>query len=318
MDYSRVAKNILEEIRYLEKLIEEHKEVLQEYPDDFAIQLSIQQFEARLEKLREDYRKYSSLAKKHILDLVLEAHQDNIEVDKVISSLGTFYEVLNTIYHEITNKNEKIKLYFDAIYKGSFGMLLTTPFDDKFIASDYEITFKIFFEIMNLIIQEKDKNKIHNSLQEILRGDKEVIKKLKKFIKTFINVKEPLRIEWENPIKQKKYKIKISLEELELIDGILEKELSPEILDIEASGIIKMIDLLSNKIKLEIDGITKEKYEFLKRRKILKISFPDYLADKIKEKIDLPVNLKIRATLIHNDITEEEEKETFELINILR
>jgi len=43
-----------------------------------------------------------------------------------------------------------------------------------------------------------------------------------------------------------------------------------------------------------------------------------FLADKIKEKIDLPVNLKIRATLIHNDITEEEEKETFELINILR
>ncbi|WP_457641862.1 hypothetical protein [Persephonella sp.] len=314
-DYSKAAKLTLEEIRHLERVIKEDKELLQKYPDDFALEYSLKQLEARLEKLKEEYKRYMLHAKRHLLDLVLKVHEEQVELEKVINPLESFYGVLNTIYQEITHKKENIPIYFDTVYKGSFGVLLSTPFDDKQIASDYEATFDLFFQILNLILKEENKENIHDILHEILKGNKDIIKKIRKFIKTAIDVREPISVEWTNPIKNKKKKIDLTQDDLSFLDEVLEKELAPEVLDIEISGKVVMVDLSSKKMKIELDITSKNKYEFLKHKKKLTIDFPEYLIDKVKKLLDEEATFKIKATIIHNEITEE-EKESFELIEV--
>lgn len=314
-DYLKAAKLTLEEIRHLESIIKENKELLQKYPDDFVLEFSLQQLEARLIDLREEYKNYLLHAKRHSLDLILKIYDEQVEVNKIINPLESFYGVLNTIYQETTHKKENIPIYFDTIYKGSVGILLSTPFDSKQIASDYEATFELFFEIIESILKKENKENIHNVLQELLKGNRDIIKKIRKFIKTAIDVKEPMSIKWTNPIKNKKREIDLSQDDLNFLDEVLEKELAPEILDLEIKGKVVMIDLSSKKMKVELDITSKNMYEFLKSKKKLIIDFPEYLVEEVKKLLDEEAKFKIKATIIHNEITEE-EKENFELIEV--
>ncbi len=311
----RESKIILKEISDIDDVIEKGKIALQKFPQDFGIIFMLKQDEARKTQLLEEYRESLSSMRIHVLDFVFEIHDKKIPLPIIIGALQELNQLLNKITEKIINKKfGKIELYLDAIFSGSYGVILSTPWDNKLFDSEYMGSFKILMDSVNQIFQKNNIISIHDILKDTLKGDHETIRRYKKFFEAVKKTETSIRIKWKNPIEQKEYIARMDYDNLVHICNFLSVEKPLEEF-IDVLGKIKAIDLLQHTIKLQREDIGDE-IERKKIKSIIQSKFQKELENEIKNIIDKSIKVKFKRTIEYNETTEE-EIEKWELIKII-
>lgn len=310
MNDFRSPKIILEEINDIRDVIQTGEKILLEFHGDSNIKFMLDQDKEREKRLVDEYKQTLLNNRVHVLDFVFETNSDKLPLTILNFALQEFNQLLNKIREKLVDKkSENIELYLDSIFSGSYGILLSTPWDNKLINSEYEDSFKIFINTINKILKENDAISIHDILQTELKGNKETIRKYKKFFEAVKKAKTPIKIKWGNPIDKKEYTVQMNYNNIENLYNFLSTERPIEKI-IEITGKIKAIDLLQHTIKLQTEDIGKAKH-----KKIIQSKFSKDLEYEIKNIIDKTIKIKFKLITEYNETTEE-EIERWELIEI--
>ncbi len=297
---------ILEEIRDLENVIISNKELLKKYPTDLALKLSLDQAEFRKNNLISELQESLQHSRCHTLKYIIDTSVNKINLDIFVNSLESIKKLVDKTFEVMTKKTEqKFDLYFNTVFGSSFGILLSTSYDDKLFGSYYENAFGSVFEMLNAITVEGE-DKIHSIIQEKLKGNRKLIRKYSNFFESVSNSLSAVRLEWREP-NNNTHKVKIEFDKAKKLYSLFKEHEKHEEEVIELLGFIKGLSLINYTI--EFQKSTQQKKEVIKAR------FDKNMSEAVKTCLDVLSKAKFKVSIELNEITEEEKKK-WELLEI--
>jgi len=299
---------ILQEVLELNGLINQTKELLKTYTDDFALQITLKQGIERQQGLQKELKLALADEKKHSIiysfkDLISTA---NLSLDMMIENMERFRNMLVRSSRFLIGTEEPFEgIFLNELVPGSLGLLITTLTDEKFI-SDYDAVFNFVFNTIEIFIKA-DENAIHNHIEKAFKNDPQMVWNYRKYFEVTSKYKKNVMISWEDP-KESIRKLEITLPDSIAVYDILQKQLtkSEELLIIP--GTIKGISLIRHKIEFIRSDMTK--------KKLIKCSFDEGLIERIKQVFNIPIKAKIKLIKEINDITGE-ETDVWSLLQII-
>lgn len=294
---------ILDEMRDLERIIWKTKKLLQKYPHDNSLLLSIKQADFRKEILITELRNSLEANRYHILQYFFDTVSRKVNVDTLVRGLEGFKGLIERTSASIYQRPfEKLDIDFQSVIGGSFGLLLTIT-EQKLVCSDYDETLGYVFDTLDEI-QKNDKN-LNDIIHERFKSDKKLIRRYTNFFGNIVKSNIPIRLDWKSPTK-KKHQVSIGLEKAQaLYSQFREQEKETEEI-VEFDGTIKGLSLIRFFIE----------FQSVDRKKIIKAKFEENLSEKVKSFFDVLINAKFKVIKDFNEVTEEETKKWF-LIDIL-
>lgn len=298
----RTPESISEEIRDLENVIISAKSMLDKYPDDFALQISLDQSQSRKKLLLSELDASLAEHRKHAIKYIIKNNGESVDLDVLINGLSSFKNLLNKTFEVVCSK--PIELRFDAVFSSSFGILLSTPIDQSLLQGDYESGFKTVFETINEI--GRDNADIHSIVNKKLRGNKRLVKRFSVFFDTIASADKTVEIKWTDHYRTET-NVKIDTERASYLYHVFKDhgKVEPEFIDVVGS--IKGMSLISGKIEFQrTDG---------KKKIVYKALFNDEMLSTIKELFNKPSRAVFKIEKEINEITEDEIRR-YELVSI--
>ncbi|MFA9370115.1 MAG: hypothetical protein ACERIH_00185 [Labilibaculum antarcticum] len=301
----RYPESITHEIQCLDKLILNSKELSNQFPEDNMLRLSTDQYEFRKTILVSELNDSLAHYGQHSLKYVFEEIQDKIKLETLTDSLSTFKGLIDKTIDKVTNgANNHLPVYFNTVFSGSYGIQLTTPFEEKLFDHNFEKAIDRTITVVSELMNSNEEN-LKENLEEIFGDDRKMLNRYSLFFKKIHQSDEPVRIEWKSPITKVLKTVSITPPKAKLLyQYFTRKEERTE--QANLSGTIKGLSLLKFKIEFE---------NALDKENIINAKFNEDLADTVKSNIDKKIVADFDVKIKYNESKNEEEK-SYELISI--
>lgn len=292
------------EIRLLDNSIFKAETLLLQFPDDNLLRLTIEQDKNRRIILLDELKLSISENQQNSVYFFLDENVSGIDLDLLLPNLTNFRNIIDKTSNYL-NVSNRIPLKFKTTVAGSFGFLLTTPFEGK-LFRDYDNVLEYVFDTISKL-EQSNESTIHDILQDRFKNDKKVINKYCLFFNQLSKSKKDYRIEWTS-ISGNHNVISLPEKTTTHLYFLLSQQVKPEETTSQLYGIIKGVSLIKNKIDFVID---------LERPNIspLKAKFSEDLVDLVKEYLDTYIICEFKIISEYNEATEEEINK-YELLNI--
>ena len=293
------------EIQLLDKSLFQAQSLLMQFPEDNLLRLTIEQDRYRRTNLVDELK--ASIADNHQNSVLffLDQNVSGIDLDLLLTNLGNFKEVLDKTSNYLNGSN-KLPLQVKTTVTGSFGILLTTPFEGK-LFREYDNVIDYVFRTIRILGESSESN-IHDTLKDLFKNDKKLINKYSQFFNSLSKTKKDFRLEW-SAISGRQTKVKLPLEKTTHIYSLLSQQSKPEESTKQIYGIIKGVSLLKNRIDFATDIENPANNP-------IKASFSEDLVEVVKEYLDSFSICQFKVITEFNEATEEETQK-YELINIM-
>lgn len=293
------------EIRLLDNSLFKAESLLLQFPEDNLLRLTIEQDKHRRVALINELKISITENQQNSVLFFLDQNVSGIDLDLILTNLGNFKQVLDKTSNFLNGTN-KLPLQVKTTVTGSFGFLLTTPFESK-LFREYDNVIDYVFRSISILGDTSTSN-IHDTLKDLFKNDKKLINKYSQFFNALSKTNKDFRIEW-TPITGKHTKVNLPVEKNKHIYSLLSQHSKPEESTKQLYGIIKGVSLLKNKIDFATDIENPANNP-------IKASFPEDLVELVKEYLDSFSICDFKVITEFNEATEEETNK-YELINII-
>lgn len=301
----RIPEIITREIQNLDKIILSSIELLNQFPNDDILRLNVEQSEFRKNELVTELEKSLEYYGQHSLKYIFQDIQDKIKLETLIDDLNSFKGLIDKTFEKVTNgKNNHLPVYFNTVFSGSYGIQLSTPFEEKILDHDFEKAIGETIGIVSDLISSSE-DKIKETLQKDFGENRTLLNKYSLFFKKIHQSNEPVRIEWKSPISASKKEITIEPEKAKFLHSYFSQNNEGEE-TIELIGILKGLSLL------------KYRAEFLKDvegKEVITAGFDEKLSEEVKDSLDRYVIAQFKVKIKYNELKNQEERK-YELVSI--
>jgi hypothetical protein len=301
----RKPEIIEKEIRLLDMSVFKAETLLLQFPDDNLLRLTIEQDKYRRAALIEELKSSISENQQNLVYFFLDEDVSGIDLDLLLPNLSNFKNIIDKTCSYL-NVSNRIPLNLKTTVTGSFGFLLTTPFEGK-LFREYDNVIDYVFKTISALELANDEN-IQQILKDLFKNDKKVINKYSQFFNGLSKTKKNFRIEW-TAISGGHNTINLTEQTTTHLYSLLSQHSKPEESTKQLYGIIKGISLLKNKIDFatNIENPTNNP---------IKASFAVDLVELVKEYLDSFCICEFKVITEYNEATEEEINK-YELLNII-
>ncbi|NMC73974.1 MAG: hypothetical protein GYA56_06410, partial [Geobacteraceae bacterium] len=182
MDKPRPPHIVSEQIRDLDDVIAATREMLVRYPDDYSLRLGLNQDEAMKAVLLDELEESLAVYHHHSVQYIFKSEKNAIDLNILLTGLQTFKDLVDKTFELICKR--EVNLKFETVFSGSLGILLSTPYDEALINTDYEMGFKAVFNTLNRI--NNDDVDIHEIVKHDMKGNRKLIRKYARFFDSVI------------------------------------------------------------------------------------------------------------------------------------
>jgi hypothetical protein len=293
------------ELRLLDMSIFKAESLLLQFPDDNLLRLTIEQDTFRRAALIDELKSSISENQQNIVYFFLDEEVSGIDLDLLLPNLSNFKNIIDKTCSHL-NVSYRLPLNLKTTVAGSFGFLLTTPFESK-LFREYDNVIDYVFNTITTLEGANDEN-IQQILKDLFKNDKKIINKYSQFFNGLSKTKKNFRIEW-TAISGGHNTINLTEETTTQLYSLLSQHSKPEESTKQLYGIIKGISLLKNKIDFATN-IENPSHN------PIKASFAVDLAELAKEYLDSLCICEFKVITEYNEATEEEINK-YELLNII-
>lgn len=297
----RQTNAIMEELKDLEGIISKGLEIQKTYPDDFVLNMSLEDDQKRYDKLLLEFQEALMHEGRHFIRFVIQniGKYSAVSIDRFFDSIQALQDIIaqlsKVIFHQEKNNME---LSFNTTFPSSFGVLLSLTYKDQELISKTYLSLERTFAILNSLNNDE-------LLMDILNEDlknKRLLYKFRKFYQTQSNYSNDIELTWGDTSKNY-HSAKISHTRMSYIADTLSKY---EILgdeEIIANCVVKGISLVKKKIELEYN------------RRIITAKATEEIIMKAGNFMNKPIEI---SAIIHRRINEmiDDIEEKWEVIGI--
>lgn len=298
---------ISREIQELEKIILSSKDLILQFPKDELLKLSLEQTEYRKKELIEELELSFKTYGQHSLKFIFNDVRDKIKLETLIENLNSFKGLLDKTYDKVTRgQSNHLPVYFNTVFSGSYGIQLSTPFEEKLIEHDYEKTINETISIISDLITS-DENEINETLERDFGNNRKLLNKYSLFFKKVHLTNKTISLLWKSPISLMDKKVTITPAKAQVLYNIFSRQEEREE-NAEFLGVLKGVSL----IRFRIEFI---KLEDIEEKHVISAKFNESLSEEVKSLIDKQVIAQFRISIKFNELKDEEEKR-YELVSI--
>lgn len=301
----RFPEIITREIQNLDKIILSSIELLNQFPKDDILRLNVEQSEFRKSELLIELETSLQYYGQHSLKYIFQDIQDKIKLETLIDGLNSFKGLIDKTFEKVTKgKHNHLPVYFNTVFSGSYGIQLSTPFEEKLLDHDFEKAIGETIGIVsNLILSSEDQ--IKETLQRDFGENRTLLNKYSLFFKKIHQSNEPIRIEWKSPITNTKKEIVVEPEKAKFLYSYFSQNDETKE-TIELIGILKGLSLLRFSVEFLKDVEGKE---------VITAKFDEKLSEEVKDSLDRYVIAQFSVAIKYNEVKDQEERK-YELISI--
>ncbi|MES2731050.1 MAG: hypothetical protein V4714_04850, partial [Bacteroidota bacterium] len=296
---------VLKEIQQLDALLNGSRELQYRFPADVTLSASIDQHQQRklglLHELEESLRHFD----RHSVRFVFTNATETVALETVTTNLQRFKLLIDKAYARITqDRKTHLPLFFNTIYSGSFGMLLSTPFEEELFHREYDATFDFVIGTIHHIVSQGDAG-IGQYIKDTMKDDKQLIKRFANFFRSLADTRKSIRIGWYSPNQAGRI-VELDYHQADRLYKLFQEQERFEEEKMQLYGTIKGISLIRFYIEFKQD---------LHSKQFIKAHFAESLAEEVKKGMDRHVlaQFNIRSEL--NEVTEEVVKR-YELLSL--
>jgi hypothetical protein len=301
----RFPEIITREIQNLDKIILSSIDLLNQFPSDDILRLNVEQSEFRKSELLIELEISLEYYGQHSLKYIFQDIQDKIKLETLIDGLNSFKGLIDKTFEKVTNgKNNHLPVYFNTVFSGSYGIQLSTPFEEKFLDHDFEKAIGETIGIVSDLISSSE-DKIKETLQKDFGDNRTLLNKYSLFFKKIHQSNEPIRIEWKSPITNIKKEIVVEPEKAKFLHSYFSQNDETKE-TIELIGILKGLSLLRFTVEFLKDVEGKE---------VITAKFDEKLSEEVKDSLDRYVIAQFSVIVKYNELKDQEERK-YELISI--
>jgi hypothetical protein len=303
----RQPELIIKEIHDLEKIRLSAIDLFMQFPDDNILRLNVEQIESRKQLLINELEESLKFYDQHLIKYIFSDIRETIRLETLLEHLNSFKEIIDKTFEKVTfGKQNDIPIYFNTVFSGSYGILLSTPFEEKLLDHDYEKALGQTIEILNDLVNSKDEE-LNSVIEKDFGENRKLLNKYSFFFKKIYQNDKKIQIVWESPNSKEKKSLIIEPKRAKILHSrFSQKEKSEE--TIELFGILKGLSLIRYKIEFIKDAEGKD---------IITAKFDESLSEEVKEALDQYVVARFKVIIEYNDTKDEVEKK-YELISIYR
>lgn len=301
----RLPEIITREIQNLDKIILSSNELLLQFTQDDILRLNVEQAEFRKKELLVELEASLEKYGQHSIKYVFSGIQDKIKLETLIDGLNSFKGLIDKTFEKVTNNQKNhLPVYFNTVFSGSYGVQLSTPFEEKLFDHDYEKAINETISIVSDLINS-DEQQIKDTLEKDFGENRKLLSKYSLFFKKIHQSNESIKIEWKSPITKQKKELEITPEKAGILHSTFSQNEEKEE-TIELLGILKGLSLLRYRVEFLKDVEGKE---------VITAKFDEKLSEEVKDSIDKYVIARFKVIVKYNELKDEEEKK-YELISI--
>jgi len=303
----RQPELIIKEIHDLEKIRLSAIYLFKQFPDDNILRLNVEQIESRKQLLINELEESLKFYGQHLIKYIFSDIKETIRLETLLEHLNSFKEIIDKTFEKVTfGKQNDLPIYFNTVFSGSYGILLSTPFEEKLLDHDYEKALGQTIEILNDLVNSKDEE-LDSVIEKDFGENRKLLNNYSFFFKKIYQNDKKIQIIWESPNSKEKKSLIIEPKRAKILHSrFSQKEKSEE--TIELSGILKGLSLIRYKIEFVKDAEGKD---------IITAKFDESLSEEVKEALDQYVVARFKVIIECNDTKDEVEKK-YELISIYR
>lgn len=301
----RLPEIITREIQNLDKIILSSNELLKQFTKDDILRLNVEQAEHRKNELIIELDASLEFYGQHSIKYIFQGIQDKIKLETLIDSLSSFKGLIDKTFEKVTKgKNNHLPVYFNTVFSGSYGIQLSTPFEEKLLDHDFENAISETIGIVSDLISA-DENQIKETLQNEFGDNRTLLNKYSLFFKKIHQSNEPVKIEWNSPITNSKKEVVVEPEKAKFLYSYFSQNNETQE-TIELIGILKGLSLIRYRVEFLKDVEGKE---------VITAKFDEKLSEEVKDSLDRYVIAQFSVTIKYNEVKDQEERK-YELISI--
>jgi hypothetical protein len=301
----RLPNVVLQELQHLDALISGSRELQYRFPADRTLAATIDLYQQQklglLNEMEESLRHYD----RHSIRFVFTNTSETVHLETVTTNLQRFKLVVDKAYARITqDRKTHLPVFFNSVFSGSFGILLSTPFEEELFHREYDATFDFVLGTIQQIASDSDTH-VSQYIKEAMGDDKRLIKRFANFFRSLADSRKSVRIGWYSP-KQAGRTVDLSYEQAERLYQLFQEQERFEEEKMQLYGTIKGISLIRYYIEFKQD---------LKSKYFIKAHFPETMAEEVKKGMDRHVLAQFNVRSELNEVTEEVVKK-YELLSL--
>jgi len=137
----RLPNVVLQELQNLDARLSSSRELQYRFPADHTLAATLDQYQQRklslLNEMEESLHHYD----RHAIRFIFTNATETVLLETVTANLQRFKLVIDKAYARITqDRKTHLPIFFNAIFSGSYGMLLSTPFEEELFHREYDVT----------------------------------------------------------------------------------------------------------------------------------------------------------------------------------
>ena len=301
----RIPEIITREIQDLDKMSLNATELSMQFPDDNILRLNVEQIKRRKEILIEELEESLQLYGRHSLKYIFSDLKETIKLEILLDNLNSFKGLIDKTFKKVTSgKQNNLPVYFNTVFSGSYGIQLSTPFEEKLVDHHFEEAIGQTINILSDLINSTDE-RLSEILMEDFGEDRKLLNKYSLFFKKIFQNDNKVEIIWDSPISKTKKSVIVEPERAKILHSkFSQKEQSEE--TVELLGILKGLSLLRYRVEFVKDTEGKE---------VVTAKFDESLSEEVKDALDKYIIAKFKVKIDFNEMKDQEEKK-YELLSI--
>jgi hypothetical protein len=303
----RLPELITREIQDLDKIRLSAIELSMQFPQDNILRLNVEQTEKRKELLINELDESLKFYGRHSLKYIFSDLKETIRLETLLEHLNSFKGLIDKTFEKITNgKQNNLPVNFNTVFSGSYGIQLSTPFEEKLLDHDYEKALGQTIGILTDLVTSSDEE-LNTIIEKDFGENRKLLNKYSLFFKKIHQNDKKVQIVWTSPISKELKSIIVEPEKAKtLYSRFSQKEKSEE--TVELLGILKGLSLIRYKVEFVKDSEGND---------VITAKFDETLSEEVKDGLDKYVIARFKVSIEFNESKDEEEKR-YELVSIHR
>ena len=286
---------LIERLMEIDDILKLTKRLIAENPDDGALKVSLRQDEAHRAKVVDCLTRSLVEYRQHAVSYIFkDALPGAISLDTFLAGLQSFSSLVSSTFKELCGS--RMDLQFNTTFAGSFGVLLSTPFDEQFLESDFDRGLNAVFDTIEKIGEEGIDTK--DLLKKTLKGNRGLIHKFTNFFSGIVKTGSPVEIRWQGLSSNQPRSTFVPVDRAKRLHDLFAEHAKRDPETSALSGQIKGISLLRNVIDIQYMVKGKKKL-----KTIANIPFNPELTSLVKSAFDITSTLTIQIDYDYNDLT---------------
>jgi hypothetical protein len=286
---------LVERLMEVDEILDLTRRLIAENPEDQSLKLSLRQDKVHREKLVKCLNRSLVEYRQHSVSYIFKEEATGpINLDTFLGGLQSFGTLVAATFKELCGT--KIDLQFNTVFAGSFGVLLSTPFDDHLVESDFDRGLSAVFDTIEYVGEEGTDTK--ELLKKTLKGNRDLIRRFNNFFNGIVKTGGAVEIRWQGVSGQAARSAVVPVDRARKLQNLFAAHAQREPETHVLIGQIKGISLLRNVVDIQHPVPGKRK-----PRTLPNIPFPPELTKQVKANFDTTVKLTIQVHYDYNEMT---------------